>query len=66
MKDHADLVMLAVALLSPLLSFAGAWAAIKVHLMYLRAEVSRQGRSIRGAHWRLDELGAPPAPFDAR
>ena len=48
------------------LSFAGAWAAVRVHLFYLRQEISRVSRSARAAHWRLDTAGAPPAPLELR
>jgi hypothetical protein len=46
----------------PVLSFAGAWAAIKVHLFYIRRDLDQVIRSARAAHWRLDEIQAPPAP----
>lgn len=51
-----------VAIAVPLLSFAGSWFAVRVHLHYLRRDLDRVGRSVRAAHWRLDESGAPPAP----
>lgn len=41
---------------------AGAQAGVKVHLHYLRRDVDDARRSARAAHWRLDEVGAPPAP----
>lgn len=46
----------------PLLSFAGSWAAGRVHHYYLRRDVDSVTRSVRAAHWRLDEIQAPPAP----
>lgn len=43
-------------------SRAGSAAAVRVHLDYLRRDVDSVTRSARAAHWRLDEVGAPPAP----
>jgi hypothetical protein len=57
-----DQLALVVGIATPVLSFAGAWAAVKVHLFYLRRDVDRVAHSVRAAHWRLDEIQAPPAP----
>ena len=54
-----------VALAAGVFSFVGAWGGLKVHLMYLRRDLDRATRSARKAHWRLDQLGAPPAPLDS-
>jgi hypothetical protein len=54
-----------LAAVSALCSFAGSWAAIRVHLQYLRRDVDRANRSARRAHRRLDLIDAPPAPADA-
>jgi hypothetical protein len=51
--------------LSALCSFAGSWAAIRVHLQYLRRDVDRATKSARRAHRRLDLIDAPAAPADA-
>lgn len=45
---------LIVAVLTGAFSFAGSWAAIKVHLFYLR-------RDIDHAHKRIDQLEGKPA-----
>jgi len=50
------------AIAVPVLSYAGTWAANRVHLSYLRRDVDECRRSVRRAHWRLDEIQAPPAP----
>lgn len=50
------------ALVSYVAARAGAGAAVKVHLDYLRRDVDDTRRSVRAAHWRLDEVGAPPSP----
>jgi hypothetical protein len=55
---------LLVARVSGALSFAGAWGGIRVHLLYMRRDLDGVMRSARGAHWRLDQVDAPPAPLD--
>lgn len=50
------------AVVSYIAARAGAGAAIKVHLDYLRRDVDDARRSCRAAHWRLDEIAAPPSP----
>lgn len=54
-----------VAVVAAVCSFAGAWGGLNVHLRYLRRDVDHATRSARKAHWRLDQLKAPPAPLDA-
>lgn len=53
---------LAVTIGSGLAAYVASGAAVKVHLSYLREKVDETKRSVRAAHWRLDEINAPPAP----
>ena len=53
---------LAVAALSGGASYLASSIAVRVHLDYLRRDVDGVGRSVRSAHWRLDQIQAPPAP----
>ncbi len=57
---------LGITLLSAAAAFIGSSAAVKVHLNYMRRDLDDARRSVRAAHWRLDEVGAPPAPTVSR
>lgn len=50
----------------PVLSFVGSWVGGRVHLHYMRRDLEETRRSVRAAHWRLDEINAPPAPTVSR
>ena len=56
------LAALAVTIGSGLAAYIASSAAVKVHLSYLREKIDETKRSVRAAHWRLDEIQAPPAP----
>lgn len=66
LKLLAFIVAVAVPILSYVAAKAGAGAAVTIHLDYLRRDVDQVSKSTRAAHWRLDEVGAPPAPSDVR
>lgn len=52
--------VLIVAGVSFVANFVASWAAMRVHIGYMRRELKAAKASARSAHRRLDAIDAPP------